>query len=237
MTLARADSFSTGDRSPANDSRAAAVAFFDLDGTLVVGQTPLLLVKFLRREGVVGRVFLLGAGLWFLAYKLHLVKPTEEARQKAARVFRGLSLEHVRTLMEQFADQVLMPRRHPAAASALAEHLAEGDRVALISAALEPVVAAFCARMGVEHFAAASCEVVDGCYTGRVSGVIPSGEEKARIAHNLLERWGVDPEECWAYADHESDLPLLNLVGHPVAVNPRPGLLRVAQERGWPTLV
>ncbi len=218
------------------DAEGPGAAFFDLDGTLVVGQTTVLLVNFLRKAGIVSWAFLLGTGLWFLGYKAGLVRVTQEARERGAHVFRGLRLAEVEGLMTRFTDEVLVPRLHPAASAALAEHLAEGDRVAVVSAALEPVVKAFCARMGVGDYVGTGCQVEEGRYTGRLAGTIPLGDEKARVAAEFMARWGVDASNCWAYADHGSDLAVLELVGHPVAVNPRPVLLQAANRAGWPIL-
>jgi hypothetical protein len=127
-------------------SVAPAVAFFDLDGTLVVGQTTVMLVKFLRKAGVVSRTFMLLTALWFFGYKVGLIKVSEKSRETGASVFKGLTEQEVESLMSRFAKEVLVPRLHPAAAAALAEHLAEGDHVVLISAALEPAVKALSGR-------------------------------------------------------------------------------------------
>ncbi|MBC7294620.1 MAG: HAD family hydrolase [Thermoleophilia bacterium] len=213
-----------------------AIAFFDLDGTLVQGQTQVLLVKFLRRAGVVSAGFVLGTALWFLAYKAHLVKVTQEAREKGARVLAGLTTDQVQGLAARFADEVMLPRLHAGATAALAEHQRQGHQVVVLSAALSPVVEAFCQRLGVSEWAGASCEVAEGCYTGRLSGPMPHGPEKARWAKAYAERHGVDLADCWAYADHETDLDLLCLVGHPVAVSPKPGLREEALKAGWPVL-
>jgi HAD superfamily hydrolase (TIGR01490 family) len=213
-----------------------AVAFFDLDGTLVVGQTTLLLVKFLRKVGVVTRRFYLGTALWFVGYKLGLVTVNEKSRHQGARVFAGRTLEEVDELMRTFTDEILAPRFHPAATAALAEHQSEGDRVVVISAALEPVVKAVCRRLGVADYSGTACEVADGRYIGRLLGPSPHGDHKEVVAAEYMKRWGIEADECWAYADHGSDLALLRSVGHAVAVNPKPELLAVAREAGWPVL-
>jgi HAD superfamily hydrolase (TIGR01490 family) len=216
---------------------ARAVAIFDLDGTLVVGQTQVLLVRFLRKERVVSRMFLLGTALWFLAYKAGLVKVTEASRAKGAEVLAGLTEEAAARLMERFTEDILMPRLHPAATAALAEHQAEGDAVVVVSAALDPLVKALCARLGVTAYAGARCESVEGRYTGRLVGLVPYAAEKARVAARLVAEREADPVDCWAYADHDSDIELLRFVGHPVAVNPRPGLRAEAERQGWPILM
>ncbi len=214
----------------------AGVAFFDLDGTLVDGQTTLLLVRFLRRVGIVSRAYLAGTGLWFIGYKLRLLKVTESSRNRMSVVFEGRSEGEVERLMERFTEEELVPRFHTAAAAALSEHQAEGDRVVLISAAVEPVVRAVCRRLGVADFVGTVCEVEAGRYTGRMVGLSPHAGEKERLAQAYMRRWGVVAADCWAYADHGSDLALLRSVGRPVAVNPKPELLKEARRYGWPVL-
>lgn len=217
--------------------RTPAVAFFDLDGTLVVGQTTLLLVKFLRNVGVVSRAFVIGTALWFVGYKLGLLKVNERSREKGAGVFTGLSEKEVDDLMSRFTTEVLVPRFHLGATTALAEHVAEGDRVIVVSAALEPVVKALCRHLGVSDFVGTPCEIAEGIYSGRLTGPSPHAGEKVKVAATFMKRWGADPADCWAYADHGTDIPLLRSVGHPVAVNPQPLLLDAARQAGWPILV
>jgi HAD superfamily hydrolase (TIGR01490 family) len=228
---------SQGPDAPSGEGSAApAVAFFDLDGTLVVGQTTVMLVKFLRRSRVVSRTFMVLTGLWFFGYKVGLIKVSEKSRETGASVFKGQTEEKVDSLMARFAEEILMPRLHPASKAALAEHLAEGDHVVLISAALEPAVKGLCRCLGVDDYAGTACEVVEGRYSGRLMGPSPHADEKVRVAADYMARWGADPADCWAYADHETDLSLLRSVGHPVAVNPRPALLEEAQKAGWPII-
>ena len=213
------------------------MAIFDLDGTLVVGQTQVLLVKFLRKARVVSRTFVIGTALWFVAYQAGLVKVTQASRAKGAEILAGLSKERADELMACFTEEVMVPRLHPAAMAALKEHSAEGDHVVVVSAALDPLVQALCGHLGVDEHAGARCELVDGCYTGRLLGPVPYAHLKAQVAAALIAQRGADPADCWAYADHDTDLDLLRFVGHPVAVNPRPGLRSEAERRGWPILV
>ncbi len=214
-----------------------AVAVFDLDGTLVVGQTQVLLVRFLRRAGVVSRAFVAGTALWFLAYKAGLIKVTQASRAKGAEILKGLSRDEVSALMDRLIAEEMVPRLHPAASAALAEHQVEGDAVVIVSAALDPLVEALCRYLGVSDFAGARCELVDDHYTGRLIGPVPYSAEKARVAARFISAHGADPADCWAYADHDTDLELLRSVGHPVAVNPRPALRAEAERKGWPILL
>ena len=79
-------------------------------------------------------------------------------------------------------------------------------------------------------------EVVDGHYTGRAGGPFTYRDGKAQAIREVAEREGIDLAASWGYSDSESDLPMLRLVGHPVAVNPDTTLARVAREEGWETM-
>ena len=197
-----------------------------------MGHTQVLLVRFLHRQGIIGHAFLLGMGLWFLAYRAGLVKISQESRARSAIALRGLGVSEVRSLMASFADEVMMQRMHDGAASALRDHQVRGDRVVVLSGALDPMVEALCERIGVSEYLGAPCEIEDGRFTGRLAGEMPFGDAKARFAGKMMTDWGVDPDLCWAYADHETDLQLLRSVGHPVAVHPKKGLLEVAPSIG-----
>ena len=186
---------------------------------------------------MVSRWFVAGTALWFLAYKAGLIRVSEKSREKGAGVFKGLSEVEVEQLMTRFTEEVLVPRFHPAATAALAEHLAEGDRVVIISAALEPIVKALSARLGVADYIGTGCEIVEGLYSGRLTGSNPHAEEKVRFALAYVTECGADASDCWAYADHGTDVALLQAVGHPVAVNPRAELREVAKRAGWPVLL
>lgn len=212
------------------------VVFFDLDGTLVMGQTQWLLVKYMHKAGAVGWAFMVGVMIWFAAYKLRLVRLTQRARELGAAMFKGLTVEEVQESMTKFVKDVLEPRLHHAVVEALERHRAEGHLVVILSAALEPVVEALSARLVAHGYAGTECEVAHGRYTGRLDGAIPHANEKIRVAASFIARWKSSAAECWAYADHESDRELLHWVGHPVAVRPRPALLATAQKAGWPVI-
>ncbi len=210
-----------------------AMAFFDLDGTLVVGQTQRLLVSFLRSEGMVRFGFLVGVALWFAAYRLGLVKATDAARARGGELMKGMSVGDVALLMDRFTEEELVPRLHEGAVAALREHQRVGDEVVIVSAALAPVVEALGRHLGVTVCEGTRLEQREGVYTGRLEGRSLYGAEKARVALAFATGRGVALKNCSAYADHETDVELLGSVGRAVAVRPRPELARIALERGW----
>jgi HAD superfamily hydrolase (TIGR01490 family) len=135
--------------------------------------------------------------------------------------------------MQEFVDEELVTRLYRPALAALERHLAAGDRVVVLSAAFHPLVAALADRLHVTEFAATPLEVDGLRYTGRLAGPALYGGHKAQAAAALMAEAGTLPECCIAYADHESDLELLELVGQPVVVRARTALKAIARERGW----
>ena len=207
------------------------IAFFDLDGTLVAGQTQKMLVAFMRKRALVPAWFLAGTALWFLGYKFGLVEANDQARERGAVLFADRTVEEVGGLMEEFFEERLAPRLFVPVLAELEHHLGAGRRVVLLSAAFTPLVEVTARRLGVQEFVATDLEVTGGRFTGRVLGSPVYGAEKAAVAAGLLGGGGARAEKCFAYADHDTDLELLQLVGQPVAVRPRAGLRR----RPWGT--
>ena len=132
----------------------------------------------------------------------------------------------------------VLPRIYPQVLELAYEHQDEGRRVYIVTAASQELAddaGAACSR-STARSARSSPRSIDGVYTGRPTGPFVYGEEKARAIEQLAEREGIDLEQSYAYSDSASDLPMLRLVGHPVAVNPDSELASAAREEGWEVL-
>jgi HAD superfamily hydrolase (TIGR01490 family) len=151
------------------------------------------------------------------------------------------SLAGVRVLdLERLGAPVLagvLPRVYPSVLALAHEHQ-EAGRSAYIATAASQELAELLAQVLVLDGAVGSqlSKVRDGVYTGEPTGLFIYGEDKARAIQQLAEREGIDLSASYAYSDSASDLPMLRVVGHPVAVNPDRELLRVAREEGWEVL-
>ena len=121
--------------------------------------------------------------------------------------------------------------RRPAADQ---RHLDAGQRVWLVTATPVELANILARRLGLTGALGTVAESVDGVYTGRLVGGLLHGEAKAAAIRALAEREGLDLARSSAYSDSANDLPMLSLVGHPIAVNPDAELRAVATERGWP---
>ena len=147
----------------------------------------------------------------------------------------GLRVTDVRELVDDALEPQLLPLVYSDALTRVTEHRERGEPSYLVSAALQEIVDALTARLGFAGGVGSLCETVDGVFTGRVERAL-HGEAKADAVRELAAREGIDLAASTAYSDSHSDLPFLETVGSPVAVNPDARLRKVATERGWQIL-
>lgn len=219
-------------------------AIFDLDGTLVSAPVWQRLVsRMLRRRQSILPV------LAHLAYhypqypltKLGLIDRDRLRRVWAEHmpwVLRGMPVEAAAELFEQVAQDDLLPTARPEVLRKVAFHRQQGHSVILLSGALQPLLEAFAALVDIPVAVGTELEVRDGAYTGRLIPPSCYGPGKVeRLRRYLAEALpSVDLSRSFAYADSLSDRPLLELVGHPVAVAPDDRLRQVAAQSGWSTM-
>jgi HAD superfamily hydrolase (TIGR01490 family) len=214
-----------------------AAAFFDLDRTLLRRSSALALAGSLRERGVISRRQLLQAAAWQLLFVAR--GASHEAVRRGAedglRILAGYRPEDLRELVAEAMEPVLRPLVYAEPLSLVERHRERGERVYVVSATLQEIVEAIAGDLGFDGALGTVCEVKDGRYTGRALRALHA-EAKADCVRAVAEREGLDLATCTAYSDSHTDLPFLEAVGHPVAVNPDRELRRVARERGWPVL-
>ena len=125
------------------------------------------------------------------------------------------------------------PNILPKAEELLARHRTKGDTLLIITATNRFITAPIAERLGVDHLIAVNPEVKEGRYTGRVSGIPSYREGKVTRLEKWLEDQDLTMEGAWFYSDSHNDLPLLEIVEHPVAVDPDDTLREIAKERQW----
>jgi HAD superfamily hydrolase (TIGR01490 family) len=132
-------------------------------------------------------------------------------------------------------ETVLRPLVYAEPLRLVQQHRERGERVYIVSATLQEIVQDVADDLGFDGAIGSTCEIVDGIYTGR-SVRAAHGEGKAQAVRELAAAEGIDLSGSTAYSDSHTDVPFLEAVGHPVAVNPDKALRREARERGWPVL-
>jgi HAD superfamily hydrolase (TIGR01490 family) len=215
----------------------AAAAFFDLDRTLLRRSSALALAGTFRDRGLISRGQLAKAAAWQLLFVLR--GASHEAVRRAAEdglvLLRGFTPEKMRSLVAGAMEPVLRPLVYAEPLRLVEQHRARGEAVYIVSATLQEIVEAIAGELGFDGGLGTVCEVRDGEYTGRAVRALHA-ENKARCVRELAAERGLDLGRCTAYSDSHTDLPFLEAVGRPVAVNPDRALRRVAAERDWPLL-
>jgi HAD superfamily hydrolase (TIGR01490 family) len=212
-------------------------AFFDLDRTLLRRSSALALAGAFRDRGLITRRQLARAALWQLLFVAR--GADAEAVRRAAEdglvVLKGFRPADMRQLVADALEPVLRPLVYREPLALVARHRGAGERVYIVSTALQEIVDAIAADLGFDGALGTLCEVSDGVYTGRSLCAL-HGRAKADAVQELASREGIDLALSTAYSDSEADLPFLEAAGTPVAVNPDRGLRRIARERGWAVL-
>lgn len=217
----------------------AAIAAFDLDGTLLDGQSGTLILWYLMRRGFLRFSTCAACAWWGIRYKLHLPFRQNEVRERIFADLHGMAPDDVCRVMREFHDEVMVPRYRCDGVAELRRHEQAGEHVALISATFDEVAQAAAAYLGCDvALATVMRRDADSRFTGEVEGEVTAGPEKVRrIRAWADETFGADGWElACAYGDHHTDLPLLEAAERCYAVNPGPTLRREAERRGWPVL-
>lgn len=210
------------------------LTLFDLDHTLLTGDSDVLWCDFLIRRGLLdGDAFAARNADMEARYRAGSVS-VQEFTEFYVGTLAGRSAVDSEPLRQAFLDQEIAPRIPPTARDLVAEHLANSNLVVMTTATNRYLTELTARHLNIEHLIASEPEVVDGRFTGRTTGVLNMREGKVARLHAWLAGRGASLEdfEVSAYSDSMNDLPLLQIADHPTAVDPDPRLLAWAREHG-----
>jgi HAD superfamily hydrolase (TIGR01490 family) len=210
-----------------------SLAIFDLDNTLLGGDSDHAWGDFLVRRGIVdAELYRTSNDLFYRQYQ----DGTLDIHAYLAFALEPLtrySLAELEALHADFMQTTILPLRLPKAAALLAEHRARGDRLLIITATNAFITRPIAGWLGVADILATEPELRDGRYTGKIVGTACFREGKVTRLREWLQENAFELADASFYSDSRNDLPLLELVGQPVAVDPDDTLRAVAVERGW----
>ncbi len=213
-----------------------AIAIFDLDNTLLNGDSDHAWGVFLCRKGIVDAdLYRAMNNRFYELYKLGRMD-IYEFLNFALRPLAENRPEELNAWHKEFMRDVIEPMMLPKAQSLIQSHRNAGDLIMIITATNRFVTGPIGERLGVDVMLATEPEIKEGRYTGQVEGVPCYQEGKVKRLNNWLEKNSADMTGSSFYSDSINDLPLLELVDKPVAVNPDDKLNEIALERGWPVL-
>ncbi len=211
-------------------------AFFDLDKTLLPGSSLFPLAREMYRQRYFALSDIARLTLDQLQFRVTGSEshgPRDRVRKASLEVIRGRERDEVVAFGRSVAQKELVPRLYPQAVELMSRHKRAGRQVFIASSSPEDYLALLAELLGVDGVIGTRAEVVDGRYTGELDGPVVHGPEKAARVVALARERGIDLPRSFAYSDSINDLPLLELVGNPVAMNPDRQLLQIARRRGW----
>lgn len=212
------------------------VAFFDLDRTLVHGNSARLWVRHEWRRGALrNRLFLKGLA-YLAAYRMGYAD-VEDALRVGITTLAGQRESDLSAITSGFYQREVRPLLRRDARAAIAQRRAAGDRLVLLTSSSTYLSQAVTQDLGLDDFLCTRFEVdAQGCFTGRAVEPVCFGGGKVRLATRYVAEHGGNLSRCAFYSDSFSDLPMLEAVGEPVVVTPDPRLRRHARARGWPIM-
>lgn len=218
----------------ANQRRAA---FFDVDNTLVRGSTLYFLGRGMYQRGFFTKADISRFVVANLRFRMTGTEKKDviERFQKAATDFvAGAKVADILKIGEEIYDEFVSPKLWQGTYDIAHAHMEEGVDVWLVTAAPQDMANIIATKLGLTGALGSKVIVEDGMYTGKLEGKLLHGTEKAIAIKNLAEDRGYDLQECFSYSDSHNDLPLLNAVGHPSAINPDAILRIKALAEKWP---
>ena len=213
-------------------------AFFDLDKTVIAKSSLVALGPEFHARGLLHRrtlVWGVFSQILFMRFGANDEK-LNKIRESVLKVTKGWDRQEVRTLVAETINEIIEPLIYYEALELIDHHLAEGDEVWLVSMAPSEIVEPFAELLGITGAIASRAKIdAEGKFTGEME-FFAQGENKAVAMRELAQERGIDLSESFAYSDSETDIPMLEAVGHAYAVNPDRTLTKLAHDKEWPIL-
>lgn len=213
-----------------------ALALFDLDNTLLAGDSDYLWGCFLADQGIVDKE----------SYERENQRFMDEYNQGTLDIFEFLSFSlqplrdndpaTLRRLQQQFLDEKIRPIMSPASFDLINKHRQAGDTLAVITATNSFVTTPIVKAFGIDNLLATEPEINGNGYTGKVAGTPCFQQGKVTRLQQWIGEYGIELGGSWFYSDSRNDIPLLKIVDNPVAVDPDEQLRQLASEQGWPII-
>jgi HAD superfamily hydrolase (TIGR01490 family) len=218
-------------------SVAGTAAFFDLDKTIIAKSSTLAFGRPFYQGGLINRRTVLRSAYAQFVFALSGADEDQMDRMRnyLTAMCTGWDVQQIRDIVNETLHEIIDPLVYDEAVELIGRHKELGRDVVIISSSGEEVVRPIGEMVGADDVIATRMVVAEGRYTGEIE-FYAYGSNKAIGLRELAAERGYDLAECYAYSDSITDVPMLEAVGHPFAVNPDRALRRIAADRGWPVL-
>jgi len=214
-----------------------AASYFDVDGTLVSTNVVHPTLFYLVNQGTpLASLRRLGrAALQVPAMAMAEIADRRLFNELLYSSYAGMTEDRLLVLADEAYDRVMRPYVFPGARDLVQRAREGGRKIVFISGALDFIVERLADQLGADEVIANRLELKNGIATGKLLKPVVAGPEKARIVRDHARKNGHDLDDCFAFSDSYSDVPMLSVVGHPAAVNPDPRLAVLARSYSWPS--
>lgn len=213
-----------------------AASYFDVDGTLVSTNLVHPTLFYLLNQGTPMATFRRLGRAFFKAPSMAMAELVDRRtfNELLFSSFGGMSEDRLVMLADEAFEDVLKKGLYPGAKDLVKSSLDLGHDVVLVSGALDFLLELLAEHLGATHVIGNRLEIKDGMATGKLLKPVVAGPEKARLVREHARAGGHDLDDCYAFSDSYSDIPMLSVVGHPAAVNPDKRLELLAKAYSWP---
>jgi HAD superfamily hydrolase (TIGR01490 family) len=208
------------------------IAFFDLDLTIISRNSGSIIVRQAYKNGLMSTRNLIHAIFQSYLYKLHL-RETELIIKKMGTWVKGLRIEEIDELSTEVVNNFLIEHIRPEIIKVIDFHRKNNARLGILSSAISSICMPIGRYLGIDEIICTTLEIIEGTLTGNPSGNFCFGDEKRTRLLSFCDKNNWDPAQAWYYSDSVSDLPVFEVVGHPVCISPDKKLTRIALEKGW----
>jgi len=212
-------------------------AFFDVDGTLIHGDSQAMEAGFILKKTKPSLAYWAKILLTLLSVQLSRMGWISQIAQNKVylKTYRGRTRQWLEKNAQDLFRQEIEKKLIPKSMSLIHKHRQKGDLIVLVSASPRHILIPFEKQLKPDKLFCTLLEFGQNKKaTGRVLGKVCAQEEKRFLVHGFARKMQIDLEQSFAYTDHHSDIPFLESVGHPVAVNPTKSLSAWAKKQGWP---
>ena len=211
------------------------IAFYDLDHTILTGNSATYLVEESMNRGVMTPGQYRHAVWLALLYKLNLGDPAKMIKRMLSWL-KNLRESEIKLLCEEIYHTSIKATIRPEILESFEMHRSKDAAVVLLSSASSPICEPVTRHLGLDHMICTHLETSDGAFTGHTRGKLVYGAEKKQRMLSFCSENGCDPEKAWYYGDSHTDRHVMEAVGNPVAVSPDRRLKKIALRRNWPIL-
>lgn len=197
--------------------------FFDIDDTLIKGQSQKLFINFLWRKKLVSSLFYFRLMFWFVLYRLHIINDPSIVATYAFSFLKEVPRKALKEYVDLFFDQVLVYKFYQDALSIIKEHQKDGRQIFIVSNAFDTLVERIAQYVKADGYISTNLKEENGILNGEIDGTINYGKAKALRVKEFCIKNSISLENSWGYADHPSDVDFLRLVSNPVVVNANKG--------------